>query len=86
MSNLLCKRILLLPKEIQDLIYTFNAEHRDKMKKTFKNIHNIMYNCWICDIYIIEHIHRDCKLMRRKLVVCSKECENEAIEELIGVP
>jgi|688.fasta_scaffold1713081_1 hypothetical protein len=51
----------LLPKEIQDLIGEFNVEHRYKMKESFRNIHHILYNCLICDIYIIPHIHRNFK-------------------------
>ena len=76
----------LIPKEIQDLIGEFNSEHRDKMKETLYNIHGILYNCFICDIYIIPHIHRKAALMRKRTLVCSKHCEIIATEVLIGVP
>ena len=37
MDIILSKRIQLLPKEIQDLIYMFNVEHRYKMKQVFEH-------------------------------------------------
>ena len=86
MEIILFKRIQLLPKEIQDLIYIFNIEHRYKMKKVFYYIHGIIYKCWICDIYLIDILHHHAKRMRKNILVCSTECENIAEEELFGVP
>jgi hypothetical protein len=86
MDIILPKRIKLLPKEIQDLIYMFNVEHRYKMKKVFDYIHCIIYKCWICDIYLIDILHHHAKRMRKHILVCSTECENIAEEELFGVP
>lgn len=85
MDIILSKRIQLLPKEIQDLIYMFNVEHRYKMKQVFNYIHNIIYKCWVCDVYLIDILHH-AKYMRRNILVCSNECEIIAEEELFGVP
>ena len=86
MDIILSKRIKLLPKEIQDLIYIFNVEHRYKIKKVFDYIHGIIYKCWICDIYLTDILHHGAKRMRKHILVCSKECEIIAEEELFGVP
>jgi hypothetical protein len=86
MDIILSKRIQLLPKEIRDLIYMFNVEHRHKMKKVFNYIHGIIYKCWVCDIYLIDILHHHATYMRRNILVCSKECEIFAEEELFGVP
>jgi len=86
MDIILFKKIKLLPKEIQDLIYMCNVQHRYKMKKVFDYIHCIIYKCWICDIYLIDILHHSAKRMRKHILVCSKECENIAEEELFGVP
>jgi len=56
------------------------------MKKVFDYIHCIIYKCWGCDIYLIDMLHHDVKRMRKHILVCSKECEIIAEEELFGVP
>jgi len=53
----------------------------------FLNIYiNQPKNCWICDIYLIDILHHGVKRMRKHILVCSKECEIIAEEELFGVP
>jgi hypothetical protein len=56
------------------------------MRKVFDYIDCIIYKCWICDIYLIDILHHRAKRMRKHILVCSKECENIAEEELFGVP
>jgi hypothetical protein len=56
------------------------------MKKVFNYIHGIIYKCWVCDIYLINILHHHSTYMRKHILVCSKECENIAEEELFGVP
>lgn len=85
-NNILSKRINCLPKELQILIYMFNAEHRKKMKDVFDYIHHIQYTCWNCDIYLIDILHRDIRYIRRKILVCCEECQVIAEENLLGVP
>lgn len=77
-----------LPKEVLDLISKFNVEHRCKMKKVFRYINNIIYTCFICDIYIIPHIHIAASIMMKRTFVCSDECKDIATEYLneIGLP
>jgi hypothetical protein len=85
-NNILSKRINRLPKELQILIYMFNAEHRKKMKEVFDYIHHIQYTCWNCDIYLIDILHRDIRYIGRKILVCCEECQVIAEENLLGVP
>lgn len=58
-----------LPKEVQDLISEFNVDHRYKMKRVFVDIHNILYTCFVCDTYIIPHIHHDAVIIMKRTFV-----------------
>ena len=40
----------------------------------------------MCNIYIIDILHRHATYMRKRILVCSNECKIIAEEELFGVP
>lgn len=85
MENILSK-ILLLPKEIQDIIAEFNVEHRPQMKPVFQVIRSLDFRCYICDAYLYDKPMDDVVYIMKRVFVCSNNCENIAHEELQNVP
>jgi hypothetical protein len=85
MENISSK-IILLPKEIQDIIHEFNIEHRVMMKPVFQVIRSLDLKCYICDAYLYDKPIEDAIYIMKKVCVCSNECEIIAREELKNVP
>ena len=85
MENILSK-IILLPKEIQDLINEFNVEHRPNMKPVFQVIRSLDLKCFTCDAYLYDKPVEDIVYIMKRVFVCSENCENIAREELQNVP
>lgn len=85
MENILSK-ILLLPKEIQDIIGEFNVEHRHKMEPVFQVIRSLNVTCYICDAYLYDKPIDDVVYIMKRVFVCSNDCEMIAREELQNVP
>ena len=85
MENISSK-ILLLPKEIQDIIHEFNVEHRPKMEPVFQVIRSLNVNCYICDAYLYDKPIDDVVYIMKRVFVCSNNCEMIAREELQNVP
>jgi len=85
MENISSK-ILLLPKEIQDIIHEFNVEHRPKMEPVFQVIRSLNVTCYICDAYLYDKPRNDVIYIIKRIFVCSKKCQMIAIEELKNVP
>jgi len=85
MENISSK-ILLLPKEIQDIIHEFNVEHRPMMQPVFKVICSLDLKCVTCDAYLNDKPNEDIVYIMKKTFVCSKNCEIIAREELKNVP
>jgi hypothetical protein len=85
MENILSK-ILLLPKEIQDIIGEFNVEHRPKMKPVFQVIRSLDLKCYICDAYLYDKSIDDAVYIMKRIYVCSNNCEMIAREELKNLP
>ena len=79
-------KIILLPKEIQDIIHEFNVEHRPMMKPVFQVIRSLDLKCYTCDAYLYDNPTEDVIYIMKKIFVCSKNCENIACEELKNVP
>jgi hypothetical protein len=53
MENIVSK-ILLLPKEIQDIIGEFNVKHRPMMKPVLQVIRSLGVKCFICPILYLQ--------------------------------
>jgi hypothetical protein len=85
MDNISSK-IILLPKEIQDLINEFNVEHRSMMKPVLQVIRSLDLKCVTCDAYLYDKPLEDIVYIMKKVFVCSKNCEFIAREELKNVP
>lgn len=85
MENISSK-IILLPKEIQDIINEFNVEHRPNMKPVFQVIRSLDFKCFICDAYLYDKPIEDVVYIMKRVLVCSQKCEIIAIEELKNVP
>jgi len=85
MENILSK-ILLLPKEIQDIIGEFNVEHRPKMEPVFQVIRSLDVKCYVCDAYLNDKPTEDVVYIMKRVFVCSNNCEIIAHEELKNVP
>ena len=85
MENILSK-ILLLPKEIQDIIGEYNIEHRPKMEPVFQVIRSLNLKCYICDAYLYDKSIDDAVYIMKSVYVCSTNCEMIAHEELKNVP
>uniref|UniRef100_A0A6C0LQL1 Uncharacterized protein n=1 Tax=viral metagenome TaxID=1070528 RepID=A0A6C0LQL1_9ZZZZ len=85
MENISSK-IILLPKEIQNIISEFNVEHRPKMEPVFQIIRSLDLKCYICDAYIYDKPIEDVVYIMKRILVCSNKCEIIAIEELKNVP
>ncbi len=85
MENISSK-IILLPKEIQDIIYEFNVEHRPQMKPIFQVIRSLDLKCCICDAYLYDRPREDIVYMMKRIFACSKKCEIIANEEFKNVP
>ena len=81
METIQCK-IILLPKEIQDIIYGFNVEHRDNMKPVFRVIRNLGRSCFICGEYLYDKPDEVVVYIMKRIITCSKKCEIIAFEEL----
>ncbi len=79
-------KILLLPKEIQDIIGEFNVEHRPKMEPVFQVIRSLDVKCFICDAYLNDKPSEDIVYIMKRVFVCSTNCEIIAHEELKNVP
>ena len=75
-------KIILLPKEIQDIIYGFNVEHRDNMKPVFRVIRNLGRSCFICGEYLYDKPDEVVVYIMKGIIACSKKCEIIAFEEL----
>jgi hypothetical protein len=82
-DNNLCKRIKLLPQELQNMIGEYNVEHREKLKTVNKEYFNIIYNkCMICDLYFSKDSFYSVDYFinyknKMKYCWCSKECYNK---------
>lgn len=85
MENILSK-ILLLPKEIQDIIGQYNVEHRPKMETALQVIRSLDLKCYICDAYLYDKPIDDVVYIMKRIYVCSNNCEMIACEELKNVP
>ena len=85
MENISSK-IILLPKEIQNIISEFNVEHRSKMEPVFQIIRSLDLKCYICDAYLYDKPIEDVVYIMKRILVCSNKCEMIAIEELKNVP
>jgi hypothetical protein len=85
MENILSK-ILLLTKEIQDIISEFNVEHRPKMEPVLKVIRSLDFRCVTCDAYLYDKPIDDVVYIMKRVYVCSNNCEIIAREELKNVP
>jgi hypothetical protein len=85
MENILSK-ILLLPREIQDIIHEFNVEHRPMMKTVFQVIRSLDFRCVTCDTYLNDKPNEDIVYIMKKTFVCSNKCEIIARKELKNVP
>ncbi len=85
MENILSK-ILLLPKEIQDIIHEFNVEHRPMMKPVLQVIRSLDVKCYVCDAYLNDKPSEDIVYIMKRVFVCSNNCEIIAHEELKNVP
>ena len=85
MEKILSK-ILLLPKEIQDIIGEYNVEHRPKMEPVLQVIRSLDVKCYICDAYLYDKPIDDIVYIMKRIYVCSNDCEMKACEELKNVP
>ena len=85
MENISSK-IILLQKEIQDIINEFNVEHRPNMKPVLQVIRSLDCKCFICDAYLYDKPIEDVVYIMKRVLVCSQKCEIIAIEELKNVP
>jgi hypothetical protein len=75
METTLSERIELLPKEIKDMIYTFDAEHRRRMKPVFKVIKTLDFRCFVCGTFIHDKPIAGVVYMMKRTYCCSRECE-----------
>lgn len=80
------EKILLLPKEIQDIIGEFNVEHRPKMAPALKVIRSLDLKCCICDAYLYDNPIDDVVYIMKRVFACSNYCEIIAREELKNTP
>lgn len=85
MENISSK-ILLLPKEIQNIINEYNVEHRPMMEPVFQVIRSLHLKCYICDAYLYDKPINDVVYIMKRVYVCSNDCEIIAHEELKNVP
>jgi len=85
MDNISSK-ILLLPKEIQDIIHEFNVEHRPMMNPVFQVIRSLHLKCVVCDAYLNDNPSEDIIYIMKNVFACSKKCEITACEEFKNVP
>ena len=85
MEHILSK-ILLLPKEIQDIIGEYNVGHRPKMEPVFQVIRSLDVKCYICDAYLYDKPIGDVVYIMKRVFACSNYCEMIAREELKNVP
>jgi len=85
MENISSK-VLLLPKEIQDIIGEFNVEHRPKMEPVFQVIRSLDVKCYVCDAYLNDKPSEDIVYIMKRVFVCSNNCEIIAHQELKNVP
>lgn len=85
MENISSK-VLLLPKEIQDIIGGFNVEHRPKMEPVFQVIRSLDVKCYVCDAYLNDKPSEDIVYIMKRVFVCSNNCEIIAHQELKNVP
>jgi hypothetical protein len=73
--NDLMKRISQLPEDIQNLIYEYNVEHREKMKWALKDIlENI--KCENCNKRILKLIYSERNM---NMTCCSVECVDDMV-------
>jgi len=66
------RKIILLPKEIQDIINGFNVEHRDNMKPVFRVIRNLGRSCFICGEYLYDKPDEVVVYIMKRIITCSK--------------
>ena len=85
MENILSK-ILLLPKEIQDIIGEYNVDHRPKMEPVFQVIRSLDVKCYICDAYLYDKPNDNVVYIMKRVFACSTYCEMIVREELKNVP
>lgn len=85
MENILSK-ILLLPKEIQDIIGEYNVGHRPKMEPVLQVIRSLDLKCYICDAYLYDKPNDNVVYIMKRVITCSNYCEMIACEELKNVP
>ena len=79
-------KIILLPKEIQDIIYGFNVEHRANMKLVFRVVQSLGRTCFICGGYLYDKPDETVVYIMRRIIVSSKTCQLISLEELRHVP
>lgn len=85
MENILSK-ILLLPKEIQDIIGEYNVGHRPKMEPVLQVIRSLDVKCYICDAYLYDKPNDNVVYIMKRVFACSNYCEMIVREELKNVP
>lgn len=76
MSISLLSQIALLPKELQDLIYQFNVEHRPIMNSVFKQL----LKCVMCGPIspeTSEAIYIDKELDGTAVICCDRICQED---------
>lgn len=71
-KNKIMKRVSELPKEIQNIIYEFNVDHRKYMKRIFQYILQMKFICDCCQKYMVKNMYRS-KYYER-MFCCSNEC------------
>jgi len=86
MNDILSKRILVLPKALQDIISEFNVEHRLNMKQVLEVINSMELRCFICSAFINDRPRDGVVYMAKRTFCCSKKCELIGIEELRNDP
>ena len=71
-KNKIKKRISELPKDIQIIIYEFNADHRNNMNTIFQYIQHMKFICDCCHKYMVKNVCRS-KYYER-MFCCSNQC------------
>jgi hypothetical protein len=69
-----------------DILLSQLEAHKLKMREVLKKIGGIHYSCFVCDKYLIPHIHSEASRITKRVFVCCKECETIANEWLVDVP
>ena len=69
--------IFLLPKEIIDLIYEFNPEHREKYKNAMQDIKNTVsiVDCDICGNIFYLYNKKKIYINSSPYLFCSRNCQ-----------